>query len=105
LTFYIADSELAPYFLKEGQAAIVEARIDALLAFDGTPLVGKIAVETLVLGAQNDRVVPATRQTALSEALLKSELKMFPNGGHFFPNTHPQRFVDCVRDWLAETYS
>lgn len=78
------------------------ARIDALLAFDGTDLADRIRAPTLVIGAQDDRIVPPSRQRALHAALPGSALHMLPDGGHFFPASRPDSFVARVDDWLAD---
>lgn len=76
-------------------------RIDALLAFDGAAFVSQVLADTLVLGARNDRVVPVCLQEKLHSELPKSELNIFPEGGHFFPKFSPEKFISFVGSWLA----
>lgn len=95
-----ADS-LGPHPMTPSSAAIAMTRIDALLAFDGALLAHRNPVRTLVLGARDDRIVPAPLQAMLHEALPCSTLQMLPDGGHFFPMTRPHEFVQRVADWQA----
>lgn len=98
----ITKNALDPHPLAAPSAAIAIARIKALLAFDGTPLMPSIQVPSLVLGAQDDRIVPGSLQLALHAGLAHSALHMLPDGGHFFPISRLHHFTRHVEDWLAD---
>jgi aminoacrylate hydrolase len=99
----IGPGDLAPAPMTPGAIAATLARIDALLAFDGSVLAGRIRAPALVIGAADDRIVPVSRQRALHAALPESMLRILPDGGHFFPISRHDRFVADVKDWLAGT--
>ncbi|MCF3935791.1 alpha/beta hydrolase [Acuticoccus sp. M5D2P5] len=80
---------------------VVRERIHALLAFDGSASTHLVSMKTLVLGALDDVVVPAFLQRALAEALPGPELVLYPDGGHFFPVSRTERFVETVRAFGA----
>lgn len=85
----------------DAQAVIVARdRIAALLAFDGTVCAEALVCPTLVLGAEDDRIVPPARQRALHAALPHSALFMLTDGGHFYPRTRAACMVRLVTDWL-----
>jgi aminoacrylate hydrolase len=99
----IGTGDLALHPMAPGAIAATLARIDALMAFDGTALAARIRAPALVIGAADDRIVPVARQRALHAALPESTLRVLSCGGHFFPATRPDVFVTHVRDWLPVT--
>lgn len=98
----IDEDALSPVPLTARAVAVARARIAALLDFDGTELAGKVDCRSLVLGAEDDRIVPPGLQRTLHHALPESTLHMLPDGGHFFPRTRAPAMVQCVEDWLAD---
>lgn len=82
------------------QIEVVSSRIDALLAFDGAAIAERIEARTLVVGAQDDRIVPLSRQIDLHNTLEGSDIRVLDAGGHFFPQTQPENFSLTVRNWL-----
>ncbi|MBN7776249.1 alpha/beta fold hydrolase [Nitratireductor aquimarinus] len=81
--------------------AVMQERIAALLAFDGTAAVAALEAPALVLGARDDGIVPSYHQQALHEALTGAALHMFDDGGHFFPATRAADTAAVVGDWLS----
>lgn len=79
---------------------IVEERIAALTAFDRSAEIGRIALPSLVIGAEDDHVVPGFMQRDLATRLTNAELRMLSSGGHFFPVTRTQDFLHVVGSWL-----
>ena len=55
---------------------------------------------SLVLGAEDDRIVPPGLQRELHHALPESALHILPDGGHFFPRTRAPAMARCVEAWL-----
>ena len=80
---------------------IVRERIDALLAFDGSPDLAALTQPCLVLGARDDMIVPAFLQEELARTLPQARLAMLEHGGHFFPLTRPEAFVAAVAGWMS----
>lgn len=92
---------LAPQPMDETHVATALDRIEALMAFDGTALLNRIDCAALILGAEDDRVIPTDRQHDLGAALPHAALTIFSEGGHFFPRTQPKTFTHCVTSWLG----
>lgn len=80
--------------------AVIAERIEALLAFDGSAPAARIAAPTLVLGAADDLIVPAFLQRELASALPGSRLHLFPDGGHFFPVSRADLYLDQLTRWI-----
>ena len=80
---------------------IVAERIEALLAFDGSASVSQLTMPAMIIGANDDMIVPAFLQRELAEALPMAVLTMLPEGGHFFPASRTDSFVAAVADWAA----
>jgi aminoacrylate hydrolase len=59
------------------------ARIEAILAFDGAARLSAIRAPTLVVCAQDDRVVPLGHSKRIAAAIAGAELQVLPYGGHF----------------------
>jgi aminoacrylate hydrolase len=81
---------------------VVRERIDALMAFDGSPDVAALVMPILVLGARDDMIVPAFLQEELAAALPGSRKTMLDTGGHFFPVARPDAFTANVAEWVGE---
>lgn len=84
------------------ETAITRERIEALLAHDCRDRLAEITTATLVLGAEDDMIVPAYLQEELDTQLAVSHLHVFDKGGHFFPVTRPDETADVLRNWLTE---
>lgn len=83
------------------QAKIIRERIDALLSFDGPLRSQVLKLRSLILGAYDDMIVPPFLQEELSARLPLSQIRMLKNGGHFFPVSRSDDFVDEVSRWLV----
>lgn len=81
-------------------AGVTIRRIRALLAHDGPRYLPRIACPTLVIGAEDDRIVPRHLAEALHAALPGGEYAMLADGGHFYPQSRPGAFSGYVLDWL-----
>lgn len=80
---------------------IVQERIGALLAFDQSTRLGEIGCPALVLGAQDDVIVPPHLQRELAAGLPQAQLKLLARGGHFFPVTRRVEYLEILEPWLA----
>ncbi len=89
--------------MTQAERAIIAARIDALLAFDGTALAPRIATPTLVVGAADDYIVPFSHSRAVADAIAKARLVCLPDGGHFFPRTRAAAYNAALAEFFAET--
>ena len=73
---------------------IIAERIDALLAHDGQVMLKSLTMPALLLGAEDDIIVPPFHQRELAAVLPNSRLHLLAQGGHFFPVTQTERFVE-----------
>lgn len=84
------------------ETKITRERIEALLAHDCRDRLAEIATATLVLGAEDDMIVPVYLQEELATRLIASQLHVFDKGGHFFPITRPGETAQVLHNWLTE---
>jgi 3-oxoadipate enol-lactonase len=73
----------------------------ALLRFDSRDWVGRLDVETLVVVAQNDMLVPPHWQHELAEAIPGVRIVEVEGAGHELVWTHADRVSDEVRAFLG----
>ncbi len=78
----------------------VASRIDAALAFDRSDELGRINTPTLVIGAEDDIVTPAYFSEELARLIPGAEVKIFPQGGHFFTHVLAREFNNAVLPFL-----
>jgi len=83
-------------------AAMLEARIAALRAFDIDARLGEIGVPALVIAAADDMLVPAPCSHRLAAGIPDATLASMPWGGHACNVTCPDDFDRLVLDWLAD---
>lgn len=81
--------------------AVTAARIRMLLTHDRLDDLGRIEVPTLVLGADDDAIVPMAHARTLARAIPGARLVTIP-GGHLFPLTAAHAFAREVTDFLSE---
>jgi pimeloyl-ACP methyl ester carboxylesterase len=79
---------------------IVAERIAALLAFDRTSELGRLAMPVLVSGAKDDQIVPAYLQCELASLIPGARLHMLDGGGHFYPSSRRADFTAMLGAWL-----
>jgi aminoacrylate hydrolase len=80
---------------------IVMSRIDAILAFDRTEDLPRLRTPTLIVAAQDDIVTPAYFSEELARLIRGAEIKLFPQGGHFFSQVLPREFNHAVLPFLT----
>lgn len=84
------------------EAAIVSARIAAILGHDRLDDLSKIVAPALVITATDDMIVPAYHSEGLAQRLQNARLALLPQGGHFVPRTEPRAYLDEVLPFLLE---
>jgi pimeloyl-ACP methyl ester carboxylesterase len=82
---------------------IIAERIDALLAHDGHEMIKALTMPTLILGAEDDIIVPPLHQNELAALMPESQITMLPTGGHFFPVTRTETFVERLTAFAGDT--
>lgn len=80
---------------------ILERRIHAILEHDTLDVLQNIAIPTLVIGAEDDVIVPAYHSRQIAELIPQSELVVLPRGGHYFPNTERDAFHRALERFLV----
>ncbi|MBV1798808.1 alpha/beta fold hydrolase [Siccirubricoccus sp. G192] len=81
--------------------ALWAERIGALLAYDGTPLLGAAGAPVLVIGAMDDAIIPHHHQREMAARIPGARLHALPDGGHFFPITRADAFAAAVLEFLG----
>ncbi len=76
------------------------ARMDAILAFDGSAKLGAIRAPTLVLCAEDDRLVPLSHSRRIAAGIPGAELRVLPRGGHFPQAVDPQTYNSTLLEFL-----
>ena len=85
----------------EVDANVIRERIGALLAHDCRDRLSQLTAAALVLGAEDDMIIPVYLQEELASLLNNSKLHIFDRGGHFFPVTRPADTAAAILPWLA----
>lgn len=83
------------------ETAIIRERIEALLAHDCRERLSGVTLPVLVLGAEDDMIVPVYLQEELASLLRGSQIEIFDKGGHFFPTTRTAETANLLRRWLS----
>lgn len=68
---------------------------------DSRPRLARIAVPTLVLCGEEDRLCAPALHREIAEAIPDSRLVVVPRAGHFALIERPDAVADAFRDWLA----
>jgi aminoacrylate hydrolase len=85
------------------QVRIIDERIGALLGHDARERVGEIRERCLIVGAEDDMIVPAHLQEELAKMIPGSRLHLFDQGGHFFPVTRAEETAALIAAWMSES--
>jgi len=96
----VFDKAIAAAPVKEEAQHIVEERVNALMAFDKTSLLHQIKQPTLILGSQDDLMIPFYLQQELASKLPGAQLFSFDYGGHFFPISRSSIFTEKITSWI-----
>jgi aminoacrylate hydrolase len=81
-------------------AAILESRIDAIMAFDRRARLSAIRAPTLVVVAADDMITPLHYSEELVEKIAGAKLAVLPSGGHFAPVLEPAAYNKAVGTFL-----
>ncbi len=97
----ILDAELrtAPEWLSPRE--VQAQRITMLLEHDVHGALGSLAVPTLVVGAEDDALIPFAASQDLAALIPDARLARL-SGGHFFPRSYPGPFAALVARFLKE---
>jgi len=81
---------------------VVRRRIDAILAFDRRDELGAVQSATLVSCARDDIITPLYYSEELMTLIPDAKSAFVDSGGHYFPATRAELFLDGVVPFLTE---
>lgn len=95
---------MTPEFLRERVPDLhcATSRLDAIMAFDRRAQVSQIKAPCLVICTRDDLVTPCYLSEELAGLIPGAELKLLPVGGHFYPQTRPDEFLQAVIGFAGE---
>lgn len=88
--------------LSQEAQTIVAERIEALLSFDRSGEIGAIGLPRIIIGAEDDLIVPPFLQRELAALLPQAAIAILPSGGHFFPVSRTEDFTALLSRWIDE---
>jgi len=80
---------------------IAQSRIDAIMRFDRSNDLGRIAHRCLVMCARDDLITPAYYSEALARAIPNARLAVLPTGGHFYNHVVQRDFERLAIEFLT----
>lgn len=81
---------------------VTRRRITALLKHDGVAYLAGMTRPALVIGAADDRIVPEHVLRRVHAGAAGSGLAFLERGGHFFPQTRTEAFLEYITKWLRK---
>ncbi len=81
---------------------VISERIDVLLEHDCRSILSNLQIPALVMGTEDDQIVPPHLQQELASLLPRAQLHLFSHGGHLFPITRPRDVVVRMIDWRTK---
>lgn len=94
------DEQAAHHAAGFQDAETLKARIGALAGFDISAQLGRIGCPVLVIGAEDDMLVPVRCSRRLAAGLTRSRLVLMPTGGHAVNITRQKAFDGHLLDFL-----
>lgn len=84
-----------------------ERRLAAQLRMQGTRIderraLGSVAVPTLVVAGERDRICPVERHEEIAALVPGARLHVLPDAGHLLPMEAPAAVAGLLAEWLAE---
>jgi aminoacrylate hydrolase len=83
-------------------SAVLEARLEALLAYEGIERLPHIVCPALVLSAADDVLIPPRLPRALVDGIVGARSVSLPAGGHLFPTSRPDEYNRLVFEFLRD---
>jgi pimeloyl-ACP methyl ester carboxylesterase len=76
------------------------AQVQGTMGWNGLPRIGTIAVPTLVVHGEGDRLVPVENGQLIARSIPSAELVTIPDANHLFFTDQPERTVEILTGWL-----
>ena len=83
-----------------GNEALISSRIDMLLSYTRAAELASVHQPTLVIGAQDDNIVPFHHSEELSNLIPGAQLHAL-HGGHFTPTTRTGDYANVIATFLS----
>ena len=101
---YLAEAKTSSQESPGQQVDVSEivGRINAILDFDARPLLSRIRSKTLVMAARDDVLMPPRYAKSVVQGIADACYREFDVGGHMFPITQAECFVDEVLSFLGD---
>ena len=71
--------------------------------FDVTSRLAEIAIPTLIVAGESDKMTPAALSEELAQGITNSELASIPHAGHMMLLEQPKRTTYLIDKWLARS--
>lgn len=81
--------------------AVIRGDFLACDSFDVSRRLAEIAVPTLILAGEQDKMTPLALSRELSRGIAESELAILPNAGHMMLLEQPERSAEFIDAWLT----
>lgn len=77
------------------------AQVQGTMGWNGLPRIASLALPTLVVHGEGDRLVPVENGRILARSIPGAELVTIPDANHLFFTDQPERTVEVLTDWLG----
>jgi aminoacrylate hydrolase len=94
----LAESQAASQL---GEPAVQTSRLNAILAFDRRSELGRIAIPTMILCADDDILTPRYFSEEFARCMPNARTHFEPRGGHALSRTEPDLFNALVVDFFS----
>ena len=96
-------SRLAEHALSQVPAATYRRALQALPTFDRAAVLGEIAVPTLLIAGEFDRVAPPDEVAVMATRIPGARCVVIPGAGHWQNLENPESFDEAVMAFLSDT--
>ncbi len=96
-------TRLAEHSLGQVPAATYRRALQALPTFNREAALGEIAVPTLLIAGEFDRVAPPAAMTAMAARIPGARCVVVPGAGHWPNLENPESFDEAVMAFLSDT--
>ena len=80
---------------------MVEGHLEAILAFDGSAQLGRIAARTLVVTGDSDMLIPPENSQRIVEGIPDAKLAVLPEANHLFWIEKPAQAATAILDFVG----
>jgi len=107
---FIYDAGTSPQLVEEDTASRLKwyasgegyfAQLQAVIAWEAYSRIAQIAVPTLVIHGENDRLVPAENGRRIAERIPGAKLAIIPGASHIFTTDQPAAAQGAILEFLG----